>query len=424
VEKKEATRPEAKMKILAANHTKTALYGIRQSHWRSLLTMLGVIIGISSVVTIVSLGEGIKHQIVGQIDNLGNNLITVRPGSIQTNTTTGALSFLNIFAGLNDSTLLNIQDVKTIQQTPGVRLAVPMSIISGPIQSSGQLFDTIPVIGSTADIPAVLNQTLQYGSFYSTNDSITDSAVLGQNVANELYPGDSALGHSFTFHGESFVVRGVLNQFDIAPLSVDADFNNVIFIPYSTAQQLDPNNAPLYEILVKPSSSSSTNSVVSKIKSNLLLAHHGEQNFSVFTQTDELTAANHILDLLTELISGIAAISLLVGGIGIMNVMLVAVTERTQEIGIRKALGATSRQIINQFLTEAVVISTYGGILGIIVSVLINLGLRIVTNLQPALSWQVMLLATAVSVIVGLVFGIMPAVKAARKDPIDTLRYQ
>jgi putative ABC transport system permease protein len=137
-----------------------------------------------------------------------------------------------------------------------------------------------------------------------------------------------------------------------------------------------------------------------------------------------LTAANHILDLLTELISGIAAISLLVGGIGIMNVMLVAVTERTQEIGIRKALGATSRQIINQFLTEAVVISTYGGILGIIVSVLINLGLRIVTNLQPALSWQVMLLATAVSVIVGLVFGIMPAVKAARKDPIDTLRYQ
>jgi putative ABC transport system permease protein len=248
--------------------------------------------------------------------------------------------------------------------------------------------------------------------------------VLGQNVANELFPGISPLGHSITFHGQSFVIVGVLNQFDIAPLSIDADFNNVIFIPYSTAQQIDPAGASLYEILVKPTNSSSTNRVESKIQNNLLAAHHGEQNFSVFTQTDELAAANHILNLMTDLIGAIAAISLLVGGIGIMNVMLVAVTERTQEIGIRKALGATNRQIVNQFLTEAVVISTYGGILGIIVSLLINLGLRIVTNLQPALSWQVILIATAVSVIVGIVFGIMPAVKAARKDPIDALRYQ
>jgi ABC-type antimicrobial peptide transport system permease subunit len=412
------------MKLLTANNTKMAIHAVQQSHWRSLLTMLGVIIGIASVVTIVGLGEGIKHQIVGQINNLGNNLITVRPGSTQTNTTTGALSFLNVFAGLNDSDLLNIHDVQTIQQTPGVRTAVPMSIIAGPIQANKQIYDTIPVIGSTSDISAALNQTLQYGAFYSSNDNISDSAVLGQNVANELFPGISALGHSIKFHNINFVVLGVLNQFDIAPLSIDADFNNVIFIPYSTAQQIDPNGASLYEILVKPTSPSSTNSVKTKIQNNLLAAHHGEQNFSVFTQTDELAAANHILNLLTDLIGAIAAISLLVGGIGIMNVMLVAVTERTQEIGIRKALGATNRQIVNQFLTEAVVISTYGGVIGIIVSALINLGLRIVTNLQPTLSWQVILLATGVSVVVGIIFGITPAVKAARKDPIDALRYQ
>jgi ABC-type antimicrobial peptide transport system permease subunit len=412
------------MKLMTVNHIKFALNSIRQSRWRSLMTMLGVIIGISSVVTIVSLGEGIKHQIVGQINNLGNNLITVRPGSINTNTTSGALSFLNIFAGLNDSNLLTIHDTQIIQQIPSVQLAVPLSIISGPIQVNQQVYDTIPVIGSTSDIPTVLHQTLEYGVFYSNNSSVTNGAVLGQNVANELYPSTSALGHSFSFHGESFVVVGVLNQFDIAPLSIDADFNNVIFIPYSVAQQIDPNSAPLYEILVKPTHLSSTNSVVNKIQTNLLAAHHGEQNFTVFTQADELTAANKILNLLTELIGAIAAISLLVGGIGIMNVMLVAVTERTQEIGIRKALGATNRQIVNQFLTEAIVISTYGGLLGIIVSVLINLTLRILTNLQPALSWQVMLLATVVSVMVGIIFGSMPAIKAARKDPIDALRYQ
>ena len=412
------------MKLLTANNTKMAIHAVQQSHWRSLLTMLGVIIGIASVVTIVGLGEGIKHQIVGQINNLGNNLITIRPGNTQTNTTTGALSFLNIFAGLNDSNLLDVHDAQIIQQTPGVRLAVPLSIIAGPIQVNQQIYDTIPVIGSTSAIPAVLNQTLQYGVFYSPNDSITDSAVIGQNVANEIFPGISALGHSITFHNINFVVRGVLNQFDIAPLSIDADFNNVIFIPYSTAQQIDPNGASLYEILVKPTNSSSTKSVETKIQNNLLVAHHGEQNFSVFTQNDELAAVNHILNLLTDLIGAIAAISLLVGGIGIMNVMLVAVTERTQEIGIRKALGATNRQIVDQFLTEAIVISTYGGVIGIIVSALINLGLRIVTNLQPVLSWQVILLATAVSVIVGIIFGLMPAVKAAHKDPIDALRYQ
>ncbi len=412
------------MNLLAIHHTKSAMRDIRQSHWRSLLTMLGVIIGISSVVTIVSLGEGIKHQIVGQIDRLGNNLITIRPGSINTNTTTGALSFLNLFAGINDSDLLTQNDAQTIQQTPGVRLAVPLSIVAGPVQSSQQVYDNIPVIGTTSDLPLVLNQSLQYGQFYSSNDSITNSAVIGQDVANQLFPGTSALGHSITFHNQAFVVRGVMNQFDIAPLSIDADFNNVIFIPLSTAQQIDPTGAMLYEILVKPVNSDSTNTVVNKIQQNLLVAHDGTQNFSVLTQASELSAANKILNLITELIAAIAAISLLVGGIGIMNVMLVAVTERTQEIGIRKALGATNRQIVNQFLTEAIVISTYGGIIGIAVSVLINLSLRIITNLQPALSWQVMLLATAVSIIVGVVFGLMPAAKAAHKDPIDSLRYQ
>lgn len=412
------------MKPMTVNHIRIALKSIRQSRWRSLMTMLGVIIGISSVVTIVSMGEGIKHQIVGQINNLGNNLITVRPGSINTNTTSGALGVFNIFAGLNDSSLLTIHDAQIIQQTPGVRLAVPLSAITGPIQVNQQVYDTIPVIGSTPDIPAVLNQSLEYGVFYSSNNSITYGAVLGQNVANELFPSTSALGHSFIFHNQNFVVLGVLNQFDVAPLSIDADFNNVIFIPYSVAQQIDPNGALLYEILVKPTHLSSTSSVVSKIQNNLLSAHHGEQNFSIFTQANELSAANKILNLLTDLIGAIAAISLLVGGIGIMNVMLVAVTERTQEIGIRKALGATNRQIVNQFLTEAIVISTYGGLLGIIVSILINVTLRILTNLQPALSWQVMLLATGVSVIVGIVFGITPAIKAARKDPIDSLHYQ
>jgi putative ABC transport system permease protein len=412
------------MKLIAKGDIKMAFNSVRATRWRSLLTTLGVVVGIASVVTVVSIGEGIKHQVAGQINSLGKDLITVRPGAVSTASGVNALAALSSPDTLGQASPLTNQDVKTVQNAPGVQLAVPLSVVPGQVTLGTQNFSGLSVIGSTPDTPSALNQSLQYGDFFSADESSPDVAVLGQNAANVLFPGLVPLGRSFSFHGQSFIVRGEFNQFDAAPLSIDTDFNNVIFIPYQTAEQLQNNNAPVYEILAKPTNPADVNAVTTAIQSQLLAAHSGSQDFSVLKESSSLAASSSILNLLTSLITAIAAISLIVGGIGIMDIMLVSVTERTREIGIRKAVGATNRQILSQFLIEAAMLSLFGGVAGVIVSLLANVVLRIFTNLQPLIVWQVMVLAAAVSLLVGVIFGIVPAIKAARKDPIDALRYQ
>jgi putative ABC transport system permease protein len=413
------------MQSLFFINIKMATKSLQSTRWRSLLTMLGVVIGVASVVTIVSIGEGIKHQIITQLNHFGSDLITIRPGNIQTTNTLKSLNSLTVFSVLNDASTLSNSDLQTISGIPGVRLAVPLAIVPGAVQINGGQQNNLLVIGTTAELPGVLNQSIGYGAFFGAGGNANAyGAVLGQSISNHLYPGEIPLGHSFSFHGQTFVIDGIFSQFDIAPLSIDANFNNVVFIPYTEAEQISTNSAPLYEILVKPTDPSQTSALVQRIKTQLLAANGGIQNFSVLTQNTNLQAASNILNLLTDLISGIAAISLLVGGIGIMNIMLVAVTERTQEIGIRKALGATNNQIFGQFVTEAVVLSFFGGVVGVIVSLLANAAIRITTTLTPLISWQIMLVALFVSLGVGILFGITPALSAARKDPIESLRYQ
>lgn len=412
------------MTLLAKGDFKMAFHAIRSNRWRNLLTMMGVIIGVASVVTIVSIGEGIKHQIAGQVNRLGKDLIIVRPGTLSSQGVSGLLNTITGLGVKNQNYPLTQHDLSVVQSSPNIKLAIPLSVIPGMVQLNNRTFSNAIVIGTTNGIPGALNQSLQYGEFFSNDDQNLNEAVLGQGIAEQLFPGEVPLGRTFEFLGQQFVVRGEFNQFDFVPLSLDADFNNVIFVPYLFAQQLENNNAPIYEILVKPTSPELTNSAVSHIQNNLLSAHNGIQNFSVLKQVDSLAISNNILNLLTTLVSGIAAISLLVGGIGIMNIMLVSVTERTNEIGIRKAIGATNRQILNQFLIEAVMLSFAGGTIGVVLSLLINVSLRLLTNLQPLISWRIVVLSAVVSLVVGMIFGIVPAFKAARKDPIDALRYQ
>jgi ABC-type antimicrobial peptide transport system permease subunit len=398
---------------------KMAFHSVRSTRWRSLLTTSGIIIGICSVVTIVGLGEGIKHQVANQIDQLGKNLITIRPG-------TGSYRGINSLSIFNSNGLsdggLSDKELQAVNQTQNVSKVSPMSVIPGNVSVDSQSPGGILVIGASDSIPSLLNQSLQYGDYFDSTDDTQPVAVLGSGAADALFPGQVPLGMSFNFHGVSFTVRGEFNQFDIAPLSLDANFNNAIFIPYQVAKHLEGGTAPIYEILARPSDSAQAPDVASAINSRLLALNGGVQNFSVLTQQDSLSATNNILNLLTKLIGAVAAVSLLVGGIGVMNIMLVAVTERTHEIGIRKALGATDRQILEQFLIESIILSLMGGIVGILLSVLVNVSLRVTTSLQPELSWQIMLISSGVSIIVGVIFGIAPAFKAARKNPIDALR--
>ncbi len=388
---------------------------------RSFWTAMGVIIGVSSVITIVSIGEGVKQQIGGQIHHLGRNIITIKPTEL---VGSGAVSSgSNFLSGLSINSQLNLRDLTVIDHTAGVAASAPLTLVSGgaPKGDSGVYKKGI-VIGTSSALPNLLNQSVAYGAFFDEQDTGNNVAVLGQRASDQLFNEDVPLGRSFEFHGQKFIVLGIFNQFATSPLNQQADFNNAIFIPNDIAENLTQNTAPTYEVLARPEAGQPTEQVINKLKINLNKAHGGQSSLAVMSGNQNLNNSNNILFLLTGLIAGVASISLLVAGIGIMNVMLVSVTERRHEIGIRKAVGATNRQIMGQFLVESTVLSFFGGLVGIILALIINLSLRAYTNLQPALSWRIVVVASVVSLLVGIFFGTLPAFKAARKDPIDALR--
>lgn len=399
-----------------------ALASIGSAKWRSFLTMLGVIIGIASVVTIVSLGEGVKHQLTAQIKHSGADLITVRGGRIASYDKRGKVSHVNLqnlFAGgaLNDA------DYQTVQKVPGVQLAAPFAVITGVPKTEDGTQDLETEIVATNEKGALaLNQEVGYGSFYDAADNKRPMAVIGKRVAEDLFKENVPVGKTFELRGQKFTVLGVFRQFEASPLTPGVDYNHAIFIPYEYAQQLSGSPLQPYQILVRPKSGSSVAGTAGKITEDLTTAHGGQTDFTVLKSSDSLAVAGSVLSLLTNVVSAIAGVSLLVGGIGIMNIMLVAVSERTYEVGIRKSIGATNRQILNQFLIEATVLSVMGGILGVMTALIINYFLRILTSLQPVITLPTMGIAVLVALMVGICSGIMPAIKAAHKDPIEALR--
>jgi putative ABC transport system permease protein len=399
-----------------------AIGSLKMAKMRSFLTMLGIIIGVISVVTVVSIGEGIKAQVGQEINQLGQDLITIRPGrALNEESSADAIGLLN--APANIGSLVD-GDIATVQKTAGVRQAVPLALVNGAIKVDDKTYDNPLVLATTENMKALLDDPVEFGEFFTQDDveDQPDTAIIGHNLADKMFGQRVPLGRSFDYLGQTFFVRGVMKKFNTTPLSQTTDFNDAILIPYSTAQSLTSNNTQLYEILAKPQHSDQLDQTIAGITGSLKTAHNDQQRFSVLRQNESMEATSRILDLMTKLIAGIAGISLLVGGIGIMNVMLVSVAERTHEIGLRKALGASNRQILLQFVTEATVLSLLGGIFGVIVSLILNFVLRVATPLSPIISWEAVVVSVAVSLVVGVVFGTAPAMKAARKDPIESLR--
>lgn len=405
-----------------SGHFRIAIEALRSSKWRSLLTMLGIIIGVLSVVTTVSLGEGAKQGIIDQINESGADLITVRPGRAASQSGENQLQTTNLF-GANYGGTLSEKDYKTVSQVPGTESAVPFSYITTTVSKDDRHFDKGMVIGTTEQMPQALGQKMAYGIFFKDDEPQRNAAVIGQRVAEELFGENVPIGKYLTVRGKQFIVRGIFEEFDTSPLSPNSNYNSAVFVQYEVGKELT-GDSDIYQILVHPRDPKKTNEVAANIASALRSTRSGRDDFVVLQQKDKLAEANSVLTLMTGFVAGIAAISLIVGGIGILNIMLVAVTERTHEIGVRKAVGATNKQILDQFLTEAIILSVSGGILGILLSLLANYLFRIFTNLTPVLTWPIMVIAFGISVLVGIVFGVTPALTAARKRPIDALRHE
>lgn len=412
------------MSAMMRGNLRMALAGVKSAKWRSLLTMLGIIIGIVSVVTIVGIGEGMKKQIAEQIDHFGNDLITIRPGTVDTDGTNQVLGSTDVLFGLDAMGGFSVADVETVQKTEGVDVVAPLGVVPGAVQADENSLRGGVVVATNSEMPEALNQGLAYGEFWDEKNEESHFAVIGHQAAVTLFEDQAPLGRTFTFRGQTFMVRGVLEEFKNLPLSPTAEFDNAVFIPYKTAARLTGNDSHLYVILSKPVEGVSTQTAAEAITDSLREAHGGQQDFTVLTPEQNIESSTRLLDTLTTWIMAVAIISLVIGGVGLMNIMLVNVTERMHEIGVRKAIGATSRQIMTQFMLEALVLSLIGGFLGIALSLATQGILYTYTELKPVISWEAVAIATGVAIVVGIIFGTLPALKAARKDPIEALRHE
>ncbi len=386
---------------------------------RSSLTILGIVIGIGSVIGMISIGSGSKANVESQLQSMGTNMIYVMPGM--------QMNFSPISQGRGTAQSLTIDDVKAIGEIPYVSDVSPIATRRFQVISKSSNTNT-QIIGVYPSYLNIQNIKLEYGSFFTDDDLKQSSkvAVLGSLTRDDLFgEGTNPVGDTIKINGVIFKVVGVMEAKGGALSIVD----DQVLVPYTTAQRfLTGTSKYVLAIYVRAQSDQLISAAKTAI-TNLLLQRHRiddplDADFSIITQEDILETASSITDTMTILLTSIAAISLLVGGIGIMNMMMTTVNERIREIGLRKAIGAKNREISLQFLMESIILSLIGGIIGIIFGWLLSYGVKMFAGLPTQITLSSILLACGVSSLIGIVFGYWPAKKAAALNPIDALRYE
>ncbi|MES2216271.1 MAG: ABC transporter permease [Patescibacteria group bacterium] len=384
---------------------------------RTSLTMLGIIIGIGSVIAMVSIGQGAQASIQSSIQGLGSNLLTIFPGALQPGR--GIVS-----SGRGAAQSLKNEDVEVLKTIPGISLLAPELDRRFQIVSSVGNNTNSTVIGTVPDYAAVRNLTLSGGAFFtdSQSSSLAKVAVLGSTAAKDLFGENDPMGGTIKINGVIFRVIGLLQS---KGGSGFANQDDTIFVPLQTMQKILTGVDYLSTIAVSVTNKDDMPTVQAQATELLITKHRVDTaDFSIISQADILGTLNQVTDAFTLFLAAIASISLVVGGIGIMNMMLTTVTERTREIGLRKAIGATRRDINVQFLTEAVALTLIGGAIGVALGWGVAAGVSWLGLLQTQVSLTSVLLAFGVSAVIGIVFGYYPARRASRLNPIEALRYE
>ncbi|MEP7054985.1 MAG: ABC transporter permease [Actinomycetota bacterium] len=399
---------------------RTGIEAVRSHRLRSLLTMMGIFIGIAAVILTVGLGQGAQQQVRSQISALGSNLLVISPGS-----TTNAGGVRGGFGSASTLTMADAEALKSKTVAPDIARVAPTSQTGGTLLA-GSTNWTAQVIGTTPDWQPVRARTLSAGRFLSDADieAAANVVVLGPDTTTELFAGRSAVGETVTINGTPMTVVGVLNPAGSSTTNQD----DLAVVPSTTlAVRLSTatNRNAVSNIYVEAVSSRALSSAYQEAQSEISALHRltaATADFSIASQQSLLATATKADRTLTVLLGGIAGIALLVGGIGVMNIMLVSVTERIREIGLRKALGATPRDIRRQFLLEASVLGLTGGLLGVSVAIAGARSLPHLINQPVLISPAACLLAITVALGIGIGFGVYPATRAARLAPIDALR--
>ena len=399
--------------------TMVALAAIRANVMRSVLTTLGIVIGVAAVITMVSLGEGAQRRVEAQISRMGTNVLTIRPGQA-------------MFGGIaQDAGLrLSVDDAEALRTRSGGLLTVAPEVSSRTQVSYQRWNSNNQIVGTWPEYFEIYDHSLDAGRFFDAGEvqGRRRVAVLGNHVNESLgeIPPTLLIGKTIQLRGQPYEVIGVLaEKGEAAFLRPDEQ----IFIPISTAQyRLFGGRERLSSIYAATGSADEIDLAFAEIDRILRREHRiqpgAEADFNIRNASDLLNTFNETNRTFTMLLAGIAGVSLLVGGIGIMNIMLVSVTERTREIGVRKALGATRRAILLQFLVEALVLCILGGLLGVVAGIGAARVMSSVAGWQTAIAGQAIVTALGFSALVGLFFGIWPAQRAARLDPIVALRYE
>ena len=388
----------------------SALFG----NWaRSLLTTLGVVIGVAAVIMIMSIGAGVQGQVSGQLNDLGPNLITVAPGS-------GGASEAGAApdddggpgGGATAVSTLTAKDADAVAALPSVSAASPNVSVTLPIEGAGYSFS-----GVDPSYQKISSVKLQIGRFVQDDNELVLTAATAKDLLN-LGP-EASVGQTVAIGNEKFEVVGISKESTGGGFAAQAASSYMI-----TGDALELSGAEnVSQIVALADNPDAVDATAKDISAEIKAAHNGAEDFSVTTQEQLLSSFTQITDVLTIGLTGIAGISLLVGGIGVMNIMLVSVTERTREIGVRKALGASNADVLSQFLLEAVLLSVFGGLVGIGVGVGVSALLPILSaNLATAVTLNSVLIASGASVLIGVVFGVLPAYRSAGLQPVEALR--